>query len=808
MRKMISFWQEANETYRRHANSFDQAYDLVSHATQFSELHIKEIAAQVCGWEDIGHIPKSSLWALHRVLINRDMGFVPANHFQWKAQRWVVVPQSKVKTIQQVKDWVREYQDSFIKEGGEGLPSKTLQSSTESLDEGGTLCFQEFINKARALVHESRKRRQPIRNYGIGPYREPPGCDEQHSGDPSSFTTNEFTVDGPLRLVLEFLKLWAIDGLVPPKSHLDAVGSTILRATGLYKDLPFDKTTAFLFLKETGYISPWAPFVSGLRLLNLPTDNPESVTNQLHDAAKLSAEKARFSDKMKDLRKDWGKLEVFCIDSEDTEDIDDGFSLEEIPGEPRNHWVHVHVANPTAFMSPSSPIARYADRVGKSRYGFERRDTMLPLPVSGRFSLGAGRPTLTFSSKISDDGQIIDSQITPGRIHNVVFASYDTLKASLAPGASSLPDAFTYSVGPATAKTSSSRAATMVEGFTEAQIQTLQKIKSLCRAARHQRFSQGAVPIGLRSQNSEASVQGLQPFESDSISHLKIRGDPSIRIQGTVFQPMDEGVPEHLQPLYDANQMIPEIMGMACESAARWCRQREIAVLFLSTKTDPALPPISEYRKRVLEPITRNKTASAIPHFVGVEFMSLYGSRNLSPFPQKHHTLGIDAYVQCTSPLRRFSDMVCHWQIEATLLHEGAVRTGAQPHGSTPALPFRFAQVEELCTRTLAHDAELSRMAARDLQHWNVQLLFRNFYFGEGDPLPETFTICVRRPGFWVQREAQGIVCELNLNAMVTKNEVSEQEGGLQRDTWWEARITSVDTCSRYVRVEPLRKIR
>ena len=803
MRKMMFFWQEANETYRRHAHSFDQAYEVVSHASKPLEIHIKEIAARVCGWENIENVPQSSLWALHRVLFLHHAGFYPTSRSHWKLQSWLVVPRSQLKIMDQVKIWVREYQDSVVDQRREDPQSETSRAPPRSIDASELSCFQRFISEARAVVLENRKRRQRISNYGIGPYHVPEGNADHSSDAQSSPTSGVSIADGPSRLILEFLKLWTIDMVIPPGSHLSAIGPTILRATGLYTDLPLDCGTAFVFLKETGYIAPWASKVGELRQLHLPIGDPESVTNQLRDAADLSADKVRFVDKMKALRKDWGNMEVFCIDSESTQDVDDGFSLEEIPGETRSAWVHVHVANPTAFIPPSSPMARYAERLGKSVYGVEKRHSMLPSTITERFSVGAGRPVLTFSCQVDVDGQILDYRITPGQVHNVIFASYTTLLESLEPGQDTALGAFELSVGSKFTESTNSQAARMVGSFTKRQLQTLRKLRELCRASRRYRSLQGSVVGRIVSQLPQPTVQGSQPFHCD--------GDPSIRLEGTAFDPFDDGVPAHLQNVHDASIIVPELMIVACEGAGRWCRERDIPVMFLSNAMDPALPPLSEYRRKVLDPIFKKggkEGSTTIPLHVFTEFMGLYGVKNISPFPRPHNGLGVGAYAQCTSPLRRYRDLVCHWQIEARLLHEEAVRKGAQARGSAPALPFRLAQLEELCISHLAREADQKRTESLERRHWSTQLLFRKFYFGEGDPLPKTFTLYVRYlAGQGRRGEVGGVIRELNMSAYVLENEVSQREGGFQRGTWWEGRIVSVETYECCVVMEPIRKI-
>ena len=56
--------------------------------------------------------------------------------------------------------------------------------------------------------------------------------------------------------------------------------------------------------------------------------------------------------------------------------------------------------------------------------------------------------------------------------------------------------------------------------------------------------------------------------------------------------------------------------------------------------------------------------------------------------PVRHAGLGLDAYVQCTSPIRRYGDMLAHWQLKA-------VARGEAPPLSAEVLAAVMAEVGE-----------------------------------------------------------------------------------------------------------------
>jgi hypothetical protein len=100
-------------------------------------------------------------------------------------------------------------------------------------------------------------------------------------------------------------------------------------------------------------------------------------------------------------------------------------------------------------------------------------------------------------------------------------------------------------------------------------------------------------------------------------------------------------------------------------------------------------------------------------------------------------------YNKVTSPLRRFSDLLVHWQIEAALLEEK--KRGASLVGNTgdSFLPFSRARLDRLLPMQRLREGQarlLSRGAGAD--QWILQALVRAWRFGEA-PLPPTFRLRV-----------------------------------------------------------------
>lgn len=97
--------------------------------------------------------------------------------------------------------------------------------------------------------------------------------------------------------------------------------------------------------------------------------------------------------------------------------------------------------------------------------------------------------------------------------------------------------------------------------------------------------------------------------------------------------------------------MIAEFMVWANHATALWCHEHQIPCLYRTQDGPDSWPDFGE----TFDPVTF--------------FPALRNFRKttISSKPGRHASLGLDAYVQATSPLRRYSDMLLQRQIKAFL---------------------------------------------------------------------------------------------------------------------------------------------
>ena len=800
---MLKFSQDSDDEYRQRVDQLDNAFDIMTRDVESRYATTMEIAMESLKESDASKISNEVLYAVHRALLNDDIGFHLDNRNHRVTGLFEIVPQREVALLKQVRAWLRQYQETLVV--GVAVPSamhqKNATASTELLHPNP---FPDFISKVRRIILHSRNHRTLTEAGTIGPWtgpkgKRPPWIQSSalawvvETGE--SFTEQESTI-------LKFVDYWAVQRSLQPHSTIMSLGPLILRATGMYEGFTLDASTGFTFLQELGVIAPWQNRISSDRRLALPGQNTDITSDRLMSKVIKSINKWKAEDHMKDMRHDWGEMAVFCIDRAEAMEIDDGVSLEDIEEDPTQFWIHVHVANPTSAIAPNHDMAQYAAHLTETVYFPERLSYMLsPKITQGYFSLANGRPSLTFSAKLNLNGEIMDTKITPGIVHNVQYLTPQSVGSSLSNnsnssvvpnritvGASQLPQAVDH------------RSKTM----TTSQVSILRKLHQLGKARRGLREKQGQVAF---TQLAEAKVlfdgsggnNGALQYANYKSARLWI-GDPIISWEYKSWDPI---LPIKSPDDAEVDMLVPDLMILACEVAAIWCSQRNIPVLYRGTEVNPELPSPSRYKKEVIDASAKKHGHS---HFLLIsQYLSIVGRGKTMSKPIRHALIGTDAYTKVTSPLRRYGDMIAHWQIEAALRQEAA--TGKSLVGSTDTsyLPFSETDIDKILPRVSGRERLISRSKLMANRHWTVMLFFRAHYFKEAE-LPSTFRIFVTE-GFRNRDVHRGYLQEFGLMVLLIENASSRNEGGIIRGDWWECKIQEIVAYERRIVMEPIRLI-
>ena len=325
-------------------------------------------------------------------------------------------------------------------------------------------------------------------------------------------------------------------------------------------------------------------------------------------------------------RLDLTHFPVVTIDDADTQDIDDGLSLELRDDGILRLWIHV--ADPGRLVSPGDPLDLEARRRASSLYLSRGTLPMFPLALAtGPFSLRAGRRCAAWSVwvELAADGAIAASGLQRSWVKPLYRLSYDD-------------------------------ADELIE-LAPPEERQLEQIHGLMALRRRWRVSQGALLLD----QAEGRIR-----ERDGEPCLEIT-DPS---------------PGRL--------MVAEAMILAGAVVAEFGRSHGLPLPYRS-QLPAELPPAAELEQLADGPVRH----AAIKRCL---------SRGLTgTSPSAHFSLGLPAYVQATSPIRRYADLVVQRQLDAQLQGE----TGLD----APALQELLAELEG----PLRQGIQISR---EDQRHW------------------------------------------------------------------------------------------
>ncbi|MCL2832294.1 MAG: RNB domain-containing ribonuclease [Treponema sp.] len=322
-------------------------------------------------------------------------------------------------------------------------------------------------------------------------------------------------------------------------------------------------------------------------------------------------------------RIDLTHLPAFAIDNAYSDDPDDAISLEG-PDSQGRLTLWVHTADPAACVIAGSPADTEAQNRGSTLYLPEQICRMLAPQITEKFILKPGphyngvtpdngitpdngvTPALSFKLLLNPDSSIAETQIFLSRI-KVTCLNYEEA------------DKLADSTG---ADNSGAGDIDSGAGNTGGHGIIIKKLFELAEKNLERRLETGAVNIEL----PEVHIRVIKGTDN---------GNNSIEIDKNMRR--------------RSADMVRECMILAGEGAALWAVKNRVPFPFICQEAgelpDNPLPgPAGAYQiRRSMRP------------------------RSLSSKPGVHWGLGLDAYTQVTSPLRRYTDLLAHQQIRAFL---------------------------------------------------------------------------------------------------------------------------------------------
>lgn len=713
LRIMLKFQQKTEAAIQQNATRLENAHEILD-KDHDRYLTLEQIATRLIHKKNKQDqkIASHILYAVHRTIMTNDVGFrLVGTLGPTRKTVYEVTPPEDVLLIHNMQTLVRLFTDI---PGKVKVPLSALKPSVLNQSQIG-----RFILKARDSIDQSRQHRDWTPHGTLGPAKKlrPPLQTEWTDIDLS---------------ILHFMHLWAGYDQFKPFSSFQSIGSTILRALGRYQDSEYLSTsTGWTFLQEVGYLSPWEVHSRYTQRVPGVSVSRETGFERLQLGPKgISAYLT--PDRFESKRRDWTDHRVFAIDAKTTVDVDDAVSIEKTD-KPDEHWIHIHVADPASRIQPGSRLGGRAQLLPLNLYlsGHQSNIWGVGNEIQELFSLGPDKPCLTFSGRVNNNGDLLEYTVTPGQLKDITFITPEEVNQAVGFEDTKRPPAWStmesFKVGQSPRDKPENRKMVTASELRQDELESLKTLHRLAMAIRNRRLAKGAVPVFPLRASAKASFDETSIDEASS-GLMTCNGDPSISISWG-----DGG----------EAPVVTQSMVLAGEIAARWCADRKIPIPFVKqSRAEKNLQLLKAYTEKVYYPVLLRGERPSIDQ--STQYFNLVGSDDMSTQPGPHFVLGVDAYAKVTSPLRRYSDLVAHWQIEHALLQEmekGQVAVSQLPFSETKLdrEVFPWMLLRQRIIRRLGNvDGNYAYMHQALLRAWK--------YPSEHDSrLPDTFRYTVRR---------------------------------------------------------------
>lgn len=624
LEKVRDFSDGAARLYANKRTRFDELYGELALPDNPTTITLFEVVEEVFGSE----YGDQELYATHLALVGDGAKYQTDKATHRATSTFTVRSKADVAMI----DFAARHVRKSVSKEDVVKKRRNLEATR-----GTKAQLDSFVEKARSLIDLSRKYKRedtlakkelPVRRVRV----------------------NEVVWDESDMFFIDFVKASVLQH-GSQSTPMDSLVPSILRAMDRYTG-ELNGVVGYQFLTEIGAWGAWENVALRQQNITFPGYGTSIVSDKdQENFAEVdtpeAVKKMGLKDCMKELRKDWDQLQVYCIDDASAHEIDDGISLERV-SETEN-WVHVHIANPTAFLPQNHWLSDVAFRRKQSLYLPERVYPMLPASLTDMIGMGPNRGVMSISAKIDKDGELLDFNVQAGFVRNVKRFTYEAVSTALGKPDE---DAITYQVGEFPKPSKSPRTA-----FTKNQLADLKTLSDIAFACRQRR---------LRDNMVECRAPSYDVFVHDGLDSpihptatpqpFLYRGHPSIRL--TVGMEQRYGL---------ASFMVSEIMQLANNATARFCGKNNIAAPFRVMEYDFNRSDMINHFQKVIFPQRDN--LGCIDYELGLRYMTFLGPTRMSSSPKPHRLLGLEhGYVRATSPLRRYSDMIAHWQIQTYLL--------------------------------------------------------------------------------------------------------------------------------------------
>jgi exoribonuclease-2 len=177
------------------------------------------------------------------------------------------------------------------------------------------------------------------------------------------------------------------------------------------------------------------------------------------------------------------------------------------------------------------------------------------------------------------------------------------------------------------------------------------------------------------------------------------QGAISINLPEAIIKVKEDEIAIEVLEDSPARQLVAEMMILAGEVAGRYGQVHKIALPFRGQPL-PELPSDEELLQLPAGFVRACAMRRCMPR------------SEMSITPTRHAGLGLDTYTQATSPIRRYSDLLTHFQLKAHLRGE--------------ALPFSAEQLKEVMMSVTTTTQEVTLVERQTNRYWGLEYLRRH----------------------------------------------------------------------------------
>ena len=415
------------------------------------------------------------------------------------------------------------------------------------------------------------------------------------------------------------------------------------------------------------------------------------------------------------------------------------------------------------------------------------------------FSLQPNRPCLTFSARLNSNGEILETKVQPAIIRKVHSMSYDEINMHLKTDYRRTGEILVVGgeVEPDPERP--------LPKLTKSELDDLKLLQMVAYARFKHRVSKGSLVYDFSEPELEVfyqkGVKGLPEQYPHRVTGHYYVGDPIIKLKTAPFTNWFGDFSSGGKSISDA--IVRECMLLACEISAKWASERNIPLMYRGILNDGSYGDRGKFEREVLRP-SMDEYGSP-PMWAGLEYIRYMGAAITKTKPIPHMALGLKQYTKTTSPLRRYGDMIAHWQIEATLREEA--RLGRSLVGQTEhlsALPFSEDDLSTILNRLVPRERLISRSKLSSLSFWYAMFVYRAVICNEL-PMKRIFNIIiVSIPKYNRIHWCSGLHMDYGLRVHVEKDKYPEEP---QLGDVWEYELQEVNVYNRVILGKLLRLV-